>query len=314
MGDRLSDIDSLVAGEQYDSAYKMVMAIEEHEIADEEQQAHYWLLRFQTSYLTNNTLPPDSILNRVTQHYQSSGNAIKLADCYYYKAILCFGKKDIDQSVLLFKQAEEQSLSTGNVRLLFKIAEALSNVNSFSGNYSLSLDYGRKALTDAMKSNRKDWLAYAYYRIGVAFYNLNRQDSALAYFDKTSPYIKYIRKEDRPYFLSNLSLVYINSQPEKELMQGSVECQVTLMDMMDRLYADMEKRVGIDRVAGSLVHYKQARTTLGKFIEAKFKTKDIAFGQLTNQFISDYYEFLLTNCGFRSNSTRKLSRCLTILA
>ncbi|MBQ6769259.1 MAG: phage integrase SAM-like domain-containing protein [Prevotella sp.] len=41
-------------------------------------------------------------------------------------------------------------------------------------------------------------------------------------------------------------------------------------------------------------YYKQARTTLGKFIEAKFKTKDVAFGQLTNLFISDYYEFLIS--------------------
>ena len=99
--------------------------------------------------------------------------------------------------------------------------------------------------------------------------------------------------------------VNFTAQSIKELMQGSVDCQVTLMDVMDRLYADMEKRVGIDRVAGSLVHYKQAQATLSKFIESKFKTKDIAFGQLTNQFISDYYEFLITDCGFASNSTRK---------
>lgn len=99
--------------------------------------------------------------------------------------------------------------------------------------------------------------------------------------------------------------VNFTAQSIKELMQGSVECQVTLMDMMDKLYADMEKRVGIYRVEGSLVHYKQARTTLGKFVEAKFKTKDVAFGQLSNQFIFDYYEFLITDCGFMSNSTRK---------
>lgn len=99
--------------------------------------------------------------------------------------------------------------------------------------------------------------------------------------------------------------VDFTAQSIKELMQGSVDCQVTLMDMMDRLYADMEKRIGIDRAEGSLVHYKQARAIIGKFIEAKFKTKDIAFGQLTNRFISDYYEFLVTDCGFVSNSTRK---------
>ena len=99
--------------------------------------------------------------------------------------------------------------------------------------------------------------------------------------------------------------VDFTAQSIKELMQGSLDCQVTLMDMMDKLYDDMEKRVGIGRVEGSLMHYKQARATIGKFIEAKFKTKDIAFGQLTNQFISDYYEYLFTDCGFVSNSTRK---------
>lgn len=66
--------------------------------------------------------------------------------------------------------------------------------------------------------------------------------------------------------------VDFTAQSIKELMQGSVDSQVTLMNMMNRLYADMEKRVGIDRVEGSLIHYKQARTTLGKFIEAKFTT------------------------------------------
>ena len=114
--------------------------------------------------------------------------------------------------------------------------------------------------------------------------------------------------------LLNVNSVYNNllkrnvdftAQSIKELMQGSIECQVTLMNMMDKLYDDMEKRIGIDRVEGSLEHYKQARATIGKFIEAKFKTKDIAFGQLTNQFIFDYYEFLVTDCDFLSNSTRK---------
>ena len=77
--------------------------------------------------------------------------------------------------------------------------------------------------------------------------------------------------------------VDFTAQSIKELIQGSVKCQITLMDMRDRLYADMEKRIGIDRVEGSLVHYKQARTTLNKFIEAKFKTKIHFFGVLTFQ-------------------------------
>ena len=236
MKNRLAAIDSLIADELYDSAYKQTLEIEEHKIKFEEQLAHYCLLKFQTCYLTNNTLPADSILEKSTQYYQSCHNAEKLAECYYYKACQLLLGRDIEQCVLFLKKAEEQASDKGDARLEFKIAEALSYVNLLSANYSLSLDYARKALTNAKKHCRKDWMAYSYYRIGLAYFNLGKKDSALLYFDRTSPYIKDIKEDDRPYFLSNISLVYINHNPQKakELLLESLS-YVELVGALEQL-------------------------------------------------------------------------------
>jgi len=96
-----------------------------------------------------------------------------------------------------------------------------------------------------------------------------------------------------------------NAQSIREMAFGRNMRQTTLLTMMDRLCEDMEKRVGIDRSEASLIHYRQSRKKLAKFIETRFHAKDLTFSQLNDQFISDYYVFLTTECGFASNSTRK---------
>lgn len=241
LNEKLVAIDSLVAVELYDSAYRQTNKIEERLIIDEEQNAHYRLLRFQTSYLTNSALPPDSFLDKAIQYYQSSHNGAKLADCYYYKACKLMMENGIDQSVLLLKKAEEQAYK-GNASQNFKICEALSIVNRLCGNYRLSLEYGKRALEYAEKEYRKDRVAYSYYQIGLAHYYMEEKDSALLYFDKTAPYIKYIREEDRPYFLNNLSLVYIDEHPQKakELLTESLSLKelVGALEQLAEIYYD----------------------------------------------------------------------------
>ena len=240
--DRLAAVDSLVVSEKYDSAYKMVSEIDKRDISEEEDMAHYWLLNYQTSYLTGRSLPSDSLLDSSIQYYTAHHDASRLADCYYYKAYRLFERKDFDQSVLLFKKAEEQATNSDNAYQKFKIAEALSIINSFTGNYALSLGYGQKALAHAENADRKDWMAYSYHRMGHAYHNLGQADSALLYFDKTTPYIKYIREEDRPYFLNNLSLVYIDEHPQKakELLTESLSLKelVGALEQLAEIYYD----------------------------------------------------------------------------
>ena len=104
---KLTEVDSLVFKEEYDSAYQMISSIDETTIKNQEDQAHYNLLKVQTGYLANKpAASPDSLLDEVIDYYQKEGNAEKLADAYYYKALGYFNSKDMQQAIHLLKKAE----------------------------------------------------------------------------------------------------------------------------------------------------------------------------------------------------------------
>ena len=83
----------------------------------------------------------------------------------------------------------------------------------------------------------------------------------------------------------------------KDAFQGSMKTQMTLMKMLDALRDEVKSRIGIDRAKGTYPAYDFTCRTMREFIETKFKTKDLAFGQLTEQFIHDYENFILTRKG-----------------
>ena len=79
----------------------------------------------------------------------------------------------------------------------------------------------------------------------------------------------------------------------KDAFQGSMSTQMTLMKMLDAVRDEVKSRIGIDRAKGTYPAYDYTCRTMREFIEARFKTKDLAFGQLTEQFIHDYENFIL---------------------
>lgn len=90
----------------------------------------------------------------------------------------------------------------------------------------------------------------------------------------------------------------------KDLFQGSMETQMTLMKMTDVVCYDLKARIGIDRAKGTYPGYHYMRLTLGEFIEHQYKVKDLAFGQLTEQFIHDYQAFAMENKGYAIDTVR----------
>ena len=90
----------------------------------------------------------------------------------------------------------------------------------------------------------------------------------------------------------------------KDLFQGSMETQMTLLRMTDRICEDLKARIGIDRAKGTYPGYYYMRKTLGEFIPWQFKMKDIAFGQLTEQFIHDYQNFVMDVKGYAVDTVR----------
>jgi len=90
----------------------------------------------------------------------------------------------------------------------------------------------------------------------------------------------------------------------KNLFQGSIGTQITLLKLLDRHIEELGSRVGIDRSAGTQTKWVYTRRYLGEFIEQKFKTKDLAFGQLNEQFIRDFQDFILQDKGFAMDTLR----------
>ena len=90
----------------------------------------------------------------------------------------------------------------------------------------------------------------------------------------------------------------------KDLFQGRMETQMTLMKMTDVVCDDIKARIGIDRAKGTYPGYHYMRLTLGEFIETKYKVRDLAFGQLTEQFIHDYQTFVTGEKGHAIDTAR----------
>lgn len=78
----------------------------------------------------------------------------------------------------------------------------------------------------------------------------------------------------------------------KDLFQGSMETQMTLLKTFDKMCDELKERIGVDRAEGTYSKYYYTRKIIAEFIKYKFKTEDIAFGQLTEQFIRDFQEYV----------------------
>ncbi len=90
----------------------------------------------------------------------------------------------------------------------------------------------------------------------------------------------------------------------KNQFQGSVYTQMTLLRLFDRLTDELKARIGIDRAAGTLPTYTYTRRALAEFIKKKFNASDLAFGQLNEQFIREFQEFVLIDKGLAMDTLR----------
>lgn len=90
----------------------------------------------------------------------------------------------------------------------------------------------------------------------------------------------------------------------KNLFQGSVDTQMTLLRRLDLLIDDLKSRVGVDVAAGTIPGYHYTRKALSGLVKKKFNTSDIAFGQLNEQFIRDFQEYVLDEKGLAMDTVR----------
>lgn len=95
-----------------------------------------------------------------------------------------------------------------------------------------------------------------------------------------------------------------DAETVKNLFQGNMGAQITLLALLTRHIEELEARVGIDVAPTTLSTYIYTHRSLGKFIQKKFKTKDVAFGQLNEQFIREYQDSVLGEQGYAMQTVR----------
>ena len=223
---RLAEVDSLVVAELYDSAYQVVNTVIEPSGLSPEEKAHYNLLRVQTAILVNKPIESaDSLLDGVIAYYEQHVNHEKLADAYYYSAICAYKAKKPQQSIMLYKKAELHAKQSGSLYQQFKIAEGISWVNGRCANFDIQLEYAKKALELSKVLEHKNWIAYSYYRLGVAYSKMGYEDSVLYSFSKIKPYLQFVGQKELPTLLSSLgsSLKYSHPNLAKEYLCESMK-------------------------------------------------------------------------------------------
>ena len=88
----------------------------------------------------------------------------------------------------------------------------------------------------------------------------------------------------------------------KELFQGSVQTRCMLIERLDKLIKEKESHIGIDIRKESMAGYHSTRIRLLEFIQKKYKVSDLAFSQLTENFIHEFQQYFLGECGFQESS------------
>ena len=88
----------------------------------------------------------------------------------------------------------------------------------------------------------------------------------------------------------------------KKQFQGSVQTRCMLIERLDMLIKEKESHVGVDIRKESMASYHSTRIHLQEFIQAKYKVSDLALSQLTENFIHEFQQYFLGECGFQESS------------
>ena len=88
----------------------------------------------------------------------------------------------------------------------------------------------------------------------------------------------------------------------KKQFQGSVQTRCMLIERLDMLIKEKESHIGVDIRKESMASYHSTRIHLQEFIQKKYKVSDLALSQLTENFIHEFQQYFLGECGFQESS------------
>ena len=93
----------------------------------------------------------------------------------------------------------------------------------------------------------------------------------------------------------------------KELLQGSMQSQITLLERYDQMLEEMKQKVGIEIKGTTLSSYYTTRKHLHAFIQEKFHTSDIAFRLIEEDFLDCLQHYSVGELGHSQGHYRKMA-------
>lgn len=215
INEKLVHIDTLLNRDLVDSAESELNVIIGSLIAGEADRAYYNLLKTETDYRLYKPIKSDTLIDYSVSYYAAHNNNYKLAKAYYYKGVINTDIKNTKSAVANIKRAEILLENVNDNKLHHRIYETMAYHNLRSEDYDIALKYSKRNLDISLKSNNKNWIAYALINIGVDFYYLGESDSSQCYIQHSMSYLKYIPKKDRAYFYANIGAFYAEHDEKK---------------------------------------------------------------------------------------------------
>ncbi|WP_373827335.1 phage integrase SAM-like domain and Arm DNA-binding domain-containing protein, partial [Bacteroides heparinolyticus] len=96
-----------------------------------------------------------------------------------------------------------------------------------------------------------------------------------------------------------------DAEAVKNLFQGSMDVQMTILRLFDRHIEEVKARIGIDVSHRTLPNYLYTRKRLAAFIKKSSNSSDLAFSQLNEQFIREFQDFIILEEGLGVETARK---------
>lgn len=95
-----------------------------------------------------------------------------------------------------------------------------------------------------------------------------------------------------------------DAEAVKNQFQGGIATKMTLLKLFDVHLERVKQRIGVDRSPRSLPTHVYTRRAVAGFIQKKFNVSDLAFGQLNEQFIRDFQDYVLLDRGLSNDTLR----------
>ena len=206
----MEEADSLISREQEDSALTMLNSITPDQLKTDKNRAYYNLLQTCVQYRLRLQISSTSEISKSVDYYRAAGNRRNLARALYYKGMVANEFGNVEMALTCLKEAEHTIPKYEKSDVLNYIYANLAKINNNTNNYETALNYAKNSFKTAEKRQDKSLICLSLDIMGMAYGNIEKYDSALYYAEKTIPYIKYLKREEKAGLLSSVSAAYFN--------------------------------------------------------------------------------------------------------